>query len=351
MLYQNVELTNLPGAGAGKKILITGASGFIGSFLVEEALRHGYTVYAGMRPGSKMDFLQHASLRRLQLDLSSPELLEQRFKYFNRTEGGFDYIIHNAGITRARRKEDFHRVNDRYTRHLANAVQRAGRLPEKFIFISSLAACGPGEALHFTPIRLSDTEHPLSAYAKSKLSAERHLRSLDGFPYIIVRPTAVFGPRDKDFLPLFRLLNKGLHPLIGRHPQRLSLIYVKDLAVAICRMLESGQTRTSWLVSDGMVYSKEALGNALRKVLDRQTMKVRLPLLPIRAAVFGMEKMYSLFGSMPFLHLEKLKEMAAPNWSCDSQPTWETLGIQPSYTLESGLRETACWYKEHGWLH
>jgi len=350
MFHQAAELTDLPQGRRDKKILITGASGFIGSHLVEEGLRRGYTVYAGVRPGSKRDFLRLESLRFFQMDLTSPQLMERRFRHFARLEGGFDYIVHNAGITRARRKEDFQLVNDGYTRHLLNAVSEAGRLPEKFVFISSLAAGGPGDPLHFTPIHLSDPDHPLSAYAKSKLSAEHYIKSIAEFPYIIIRPTAVYGPRDKDFLTLFRLLNKGVEPLVGRYPQKLSLIYVKDLARTVVQLLEAGRVRTSWLVSDGVAYNKEDLGNTLRNVLNRQTIKIRLPLAPVRAAAFCMEKTYSLFDRMPFLHLDKLKEMAAPNWLCDSHEIWEELGIQPLYTLESGLQEAASWYDQNGWL-
>ncbi len=351
MFYQGADLADLSRGRRSKKILITGASGFIGSHLVEEGLRRGYTVYAGVRPGSKRDFLQQDGLRFFQLDLTSPQLMERRFKHFLRSEGGFDYIVHNAGITRAHRKEDFQLVNDGYTRHLVNAVSEAGRLPEKFVFISSLAAGGPGDPLHLEPIRLSDPDHPLSAYAKSKLSAERYIRSIPDFPYIILRPTAVYGPRDKDFLSLFRLVNLGIEPLVGWYPQKLSFIYVKDLARIVVQLLGAGCARTSWLISDGVAYNKEDAGNILRTILNRETIKVSLPLAPIRAVTFCIEKTYSLFGRMPFLHLDKLKEMAAPNWLCDSQTIWKEMGIKPLYTLESGLREAADWYDHNGWLH
>ncbi len=352
-----------------KKLLITGASGFIGSFLVEEGLRNGYTVYAGVRPGSNRRYLQQESLRFFPLHLSSPELMERELKLFNQTEGGFDYIIHNAGITHAHRKEDFHIVNDRYTRHLANAIVAAGRLPEKFFFISSLAAGGPGEPplLHKAglpapqhaeprpspaarPIRLSDPDRPISAYAVSKLSAENYLQSLPGFPYIIIRPTAVYGPRDRDFLSLFRLLAKGIEPYMGRRNQQISLIYVRDLAAAVIKLLGKGPIRTSWLVSDGNIYTKEDLGRTIRILLNKPTVKIRVPLALMQTTVYCMEKICSPFGRKPFLNREKLSEMTAPNWSCDSRECWQELGIRPLYSLRAGLQETAEWYKENGWL-
>ncbi len=131
----------------------------------------------------------------------------------------------------------------------------------------------------------------------------------------------------------------------------LSLIYVKDLSRAVFKILSSGRLHASYLVSDGTAYTKEDLGSAIRMILDRQTIKIRLPLAPIRASLFCMEKIYSLLGRVPFLHREKLKEMTAPNWLCDSCELWQELGIHPAYTLEAGLLETANWYKEKGWLH
>jgi len=334
-----------------KKVLITGASGFIGSFLVEEAIAQGHIVYAGVRPGSSKQFLQDSSIRFFNTPLSSKELLEMNFRHFNQKEGGFDYIIHNAGITRARSKEEFDKVNHQYTRHLAEALLAAGRPPEKFILISSLAAGGPGSPEGLSSIQMGDADHPISGYAKSKLNAELFIRSQMQIHPIVVRPTAVFGPRDRDFLTYFRLVSRGFAPKLGFQSQRLSFVYVKDLASAVCRLLAWGEAGQSYIVSDGNSYSEKDMPAQVRKALGKASVGITVPLAPVRAAVFCLDNIYSLFGRMPFLHSEKLREITSPNWACDSTALWKLIKSKPRYDLESGIKETALWYKHNGWLN
>ena len=291
------------------------------------------------------------AIRFFRIDLSSPELMERQFNSFNRSHGGFDYIIHNAGITRAARKEDFHTVNCLYTKNLANALVAAGRLPEKFVYISSMSVYGPGNPVSSDPIRLSDKEHPISAYAKSKLAAEHYIKSMHVLNPVIIRPTAVYGPRDKDFLSYFRMLAKGMEFYIGSGKQLLSFIYVKDLAMVVFRILSLPAPNASYIVSDGRAYAKDEMGSIIKKVMNKRALKINLPRAPIIASVFCIEKIYALFGSMPFLHTEKIKEITAPNWSCDSACLWEELKMEPAYTMQEGITETVNWYRENGWLH
>ncbi len=333
-----------------KKILITGASGFIGSFLAEEALLEGYVLYAGVREGSSRQYLMSQAIRFFPMDLSSEESLTRGFINFNQQEGGFDYIIHNAGITREAQSGDFYRVNDHYTRNLASAILSAGKLPEKFIFISSLAVKGPGDPVLFTPIRPSDPDQPVSTYARSKLAAEKYLQSLEGFPLVIVRPTAVYGPRDRDFLTFFRIIQKGIEPYTGWKKQMISLIYVKDLARLVFRIVERAPAGSVYLIGDQQAYRQEDIGAAIKKVLGRKALRIRLPLVPLRALIWCTDTLGSLFGHPPFLNREKFLEMTASNWLCHTGSLWQDMDMVPGYSLESGIRETADWYRQQGWL-
>lgn len=168
---------------------------------------------------------------------------------------------------------------------------------------------------------------------------------------VIIRPTAVYGPRDKDFLSYFLMLAKGMEFYIGSGKQLLSFIYVKDLAMAVFRVLSLQAPNASYIVSDGRAYAKDEMGSVIKKVIGRSTLKINLPRAPILASVFCIEKIYALFGSMPFLHTEKIKEITAVNWSCDSTGLWEELKRKPAYSMQDGITETANWYKENGWMH
>jgi UDP-glucose 4-epimerase len=332
------------------KILITGANGFIGSFLVEEALKQGFEVYAGIRKTSNRQYLQQKEVHFIDLLLSSPEVLEKQMREFLQTNGGFDYVIHNAGITQASKKEDFFTVNTQYTRNLIEAITASGMELKKFVLISSLAAYGPGNEQTFAPIQLTDSPHPISLYGQSKLQAQQYLYSLQDFPYIIINPTGVYGPRDKDFLQFIKLINNGIEPYVGTNRQMVSLIYVKDLARAVIGLLPTSIYNRSYFVSDGREYNKEQLGEAVRIILYKSTLKIKLPVFIIRVAIASVEAVYKIFGTLPFLNTEKVNEISSANWLCDSSKLWKDLGAEPAYYLEEGMRETIKWYKENNWL-
>jgi len=334
-----------------KKVLITGASGFIGSFLIEEALKKGFEVYAGIRKTSSKQFLQHAAIRFFELDFSSVETLTISFKKFKKIHEGFDYIIHNAGITQAKKHDDFYTVNFEYTKNLVEAIRSSSMPLQKFVFISSLASYGPGNAKPLQPIEVSDEHQPISVYGKSKLKATQYICGLSDFPYLIIHPTGVYGPRDKDFLQFFKLVNKGFEPYIGRHKQLLSLIYVKDVAKAVIALLSSSYVNRSYLLSDGRQYDKEQIGIEAKRFLNKKTIKLKLPMRLVQTTVAGIDAMHQLFfNRMPFLNKEKLYEISSANWLCNSDDVWEHINDTPSYSLQQGVAETIVWYKENKWL-
>ncbi len=332
------------------KILITGASGFIGSFLVEEALKQGMEVYAGIRKTSNRTFLQHSGIHFIELSLSSPEMLQAQLSDFLAVNGSFDYVIHNAGITQADKKEAFFTVNTQYTQNLINALPVSGMRLKKFILISSLAAYGPGDAETFAPLQVTDQPRPVSLYGQSKLFAQQYLAAQTAFPFIIVNPTAVYGPRDKDFLQFVKLINRGLEPYIGTNRQMVSLIYVRDLSRVVISLLQAPVYNRSYMVSDGRAYNKEQLGETVRTILRKKTVKIKIPVLPVRLTATFVEAGYRIFGKLPFLHTEKINEISCANWLCNSSQLWEDLATHPDYYLENGMAETIAWYQSNGWL-
>ena len=245
------------------RILITGSSGFIGSYIVQEALNHKLDVYAGIRKTSNKQHLTDSRIKFLELNLSNNTSLEATLKEFKETVGDLDYIVHNAGVTKVVNVEDFNTVNYQYTRNFVEALRKAGHNIKKFVFISTLAASGPG-AEDGTAMKPSDQPHPIDAYGKSKLLAEEYLRSLTDVPHVILRPTGVFGPRDKDMFSFFDLINKKLEVHIGVNKQFLSLIYVKDLARAVIKACVSPMGNKTYFISDNNKYDNFIFSMLLR---------------------------------------------------------------------------------------
>jgi len=331
-----------------KKILITGASGFIGSSLVEEALKRGYEVYAGVRSTSSKKYLDDNRIKFFEIDFTNSEKLEQNLDEFRKQHGRFDYVIHNAGITKAKKVTDYFTVNAQYTKHLADALINKGMIPEKFVYMSSLAAIGPG--LTEFPIKHTDEPKPVTSYGRSKLESENYLRSLAGFPYIIIRPTAVYGPRDKDIFILLKMLNQRFEPYIGFGRQILSFVHVKDLARAIFLALESPHKQRTYFISDGSSYDSRTFNSIAKKYLGKKTISVTIPISVVRPIAFTTETISALFGNTAILNRERVREFEARNWAVDIQPLREDTGFKAEYDLENGMKETIAWYKANGWL-
>ena len=324
-----------------KRVLITGASGFLGYHLIIEALKNDLEVFAAIRKSSDIVHLKGLSIQYTYPQFDDPASLEKELK-----EKQYDYIIHAAGVTKARSVKEYEIVNADYTYNLAKAAMAANVMG--FIYIGSLAAVGPLEI--FGGIITENTPpKPLTAYGTSKLLAEEKLRSLTALNYTILRPTAIYGPRDKDIFIFFKQLKNGIEPYIGRAAQKLSFIYVKDLAVISIKSLDKCKQET-YNLSDGNYYGKYELGNITRNVLNLKTVKFHLPVIFVKFIAAIAKNVGSLSGQASALNPEKVKELMAANWFCSIDKAKHDLGYYPQYDLNAGLAETLTWYKENKWL-
>ena len=326
-----------------ERVLITGASGFVGYHLINEAINNNLEVFAAVRKNSKVDHLKGLDIKYTYPDFTSPQQLKNDIN-----ENKYDYIIHAAGVTKARSAAEYDDINAGYTYNLALATLESNISLKKFVLVSSLAAVGPLNTLSGI-ITENTTPAPVTAYGRSKLLAEEKLKSLADLNYTILRPTGVYGPRDRDIFIFFKQLNNHIEPYIGNIEQNLSLIYVTDLAKAAIKALYAGNKKT-YNLSDGNFYDRYALGNITREVLNLKTVKFHLPVNFVKLIANISEKVSSLGNKAAVLNLEKLNELMAVNWNCDIALAKTDLGFSPQYDLRSGVTETLKWYKANKWL-
>lgn len=327
-----------------KKVLITGASGFVGFHLIEAALTHGLDVYAAVRKTSDIKHLSDYNINFTNPDFANIDNLLTELN-----EKQYDFIIHAAGTTKARNPEEYNLVNATYTANLAEAAAKSKTWVQKIIFVSSLAALGPltktGELINENTLPA-----PVTAYGKSKLSAEQHLEKT-GLPVIILRPTAVYGSRDKDIFIILKTFSKGFEPYIGRQDQQLSFVYAKDLAqITVNALFTSEQANGTYNITDGNCYTRYEMAAITKNILNKKTIKFHLPLAIVKNLAVILETTYGMFGKTPALNVEKLSELTAVNWCCDIGKARKNLNYHPSYNLPAGLKEALEWYKLNEWF-
>ena len=296
-----------------KKVLISGASGFIGGFLVEEGLRLGYEIYAAVRKTSSRKYLSDKRIQLLELNFDNAQELQLQLEAHIKSKGKFDYIIHNAGVTKVAKKGDFWRVNFLNTKHFVDILIDKDWVPQKFIFMSSLAAWGSGDKGSTNPICLHHSPRPLNFYGKSKFDAEEYISSRKNFPYLFIRPTGVYGPREKDYYVFFKMINRGIEAYIGYGKQYLSFIYVADLVNCIYLALASEHSRKGWFVSDGNYYESRTFSKITKNALQKKTLQFTLPKSVVKAIAFSSEKIVGMFGKYPTLNMDKYYLLAADN--------------------------------------
>jgi len=329
-----------------EKVLITGASGFVGFHLIVEALRRDLEVYAAVRKGSDTRHLKEFDLRFCELDYTNPSMLEKQI-----ADGGFNYIIHAAGATRAGSQQQYDTINAGYAFNLANAAAAVpGTVLKKFVLISSLAAVGPLDS-RLRLITEDTMPAPVTAYGRSKLLAEQKLKALPSLPLVVLRPTAVYGPRERDIFIMLRSIHRGMEPYIGRvADQKLSFVYVKDLAAVAINSLFLTVSQMTFNISDGGNYDQYELATLTKQILNKKTVRFHLPYNMVKGMAFALEKWSGWRGKTPVLNREKLHELTAISWQCSIEKATMHLHYRPQYSLEQGLRETLQWYRTNKWL-
>jgi nucleoside-diphosphate-sugar epimerase len=329
------------------KILITGASGFIGSFIVEEALKRGLETWAAVRGSSSKAYLQDERINLITLNLSSREQLVEQLRPHQ-----FDYVVHAAGVTKCIDKRDFRRINTEGTKNLVQALQQLQMPLKRFVYLSSLSVYGAiREQQPYEEIRETDTPQPNTEYGRSKLEAERWLDGLKDFPCVTLRPTGVYGPRERDYFLMAKSIKGHSDFAVGYKRQDITFVYVSDVVQAVFLAMEKGQPGRKYFLSDGQVYQSTTFSDLIHEELGRPWwIRITAPVWVLRIVTFFGEYIGRLTGKISALNNDKYNILRQRNWRCDIQPAIDELGYRPEVDLKEGVRRSIKWYKEQGWL-
>jgi len=327
---------------SGPLAVVTGASGFVGSHIVDELLRQGARVRCLLRSTSATRWLDGKDVEITRLDLRDAARLEAALR-------GANWIVHAAGLTHARSPREFQEVNVGGTERMLGAAMKARDQLQRFLLISSQAVAGP--AVEGRPVTETERPDPVSVYGSTKRRAEELTMLLkESLPVVAIRPPAVYGPRDDALLKLFIAAKWHLLPVL-RKGGRFSLIHAEDLARAVHLALTHpravGQV---YFAAEPDATDYKEMGEMVRRAMKTWAVSVRPPWLALQAGALIGELWGSLRDRPPYLSREKLREMSIGDWICSSAKIRSELNWTPAVPLAEGVERTAAWYREAGWV-
>lgn len=319
------------------KALVTGATGFIGSHLVDALIREGFEATCLVRNPSNLKFLSEFNVKLVSGDCTVKESFENAVK-------DVDYVFHIAGMTKAHCEADFCTANIKGTENIVQAVIENNSRIKRFIYLSSLAAAGPSRDCK--PLKEDCEPAPVSVYGKTKLEGEKIvIAHKDKMPVTIIRPPAVYGPRDRDLLIFFKMVKSGLIPYWGRC--YYSFLYIEDLINGIISSALKKEAEGEILfMSDGNIYSSDDIICAISDAVQKRPVKLTVPRFIMPLLGFISEKT----KGVNIINTDKIKEMQHTHWTCDTTKAIERLKFKPKVKIKEGAKWTADWYRIHQWL-
>ena len=294
-----------------------------------------------MRESTSRRYLGDPALHIVDFDYDSPSDLGRQLREAA-PEGGWDMIIYNLGATKALNFGDFNRINFEYLRNFTEALERNKLMPEKFLYMSSLSALGEADEKNYTPIDSTTVPHPNTRYGLSKIKSEMYLETHPEIPWIIFRPTGVYGPHEKDYLMMIECIDRHFDFGVGYRKQLLTFIYVDDLVGAMFDALASDKTlHRKYIISEPRAYTQTEFRAIVAKALGRKAVvPIKLPLWAAYVASYVAEKWSHISLKPSTLNRDKFKIMRQRNWNCSVAEAEADFGFHADYPLERGIEET-----------
>jgi len=326
-----------------ERVLVTGGTGFIGSHLVEHLVKKGVSVRCLVRESSNLRWLEGVDVEYIFGDVMNYNSLEPAVS-------DVDTVFHLAAKTKSLTEEGFYQTNVRGTVNLLKAVIQTNPFIKRLVYVSSQAACGP--SWDFTPVTESDPSNPITPYGASKLAGEEAVLAFSSqIPVTIVRSPVVYGPRDTGIYEFFRIVRRGIRPIVGWRDRYYSFIYIDDLIEGLLLAAESEKAvgQMYFLVTQSGVTYRKMISD-IASVIGKRTVPVYLPMsiLILIAMVNGL--ISKLRRKPSVVNLHKVREFWDRFWLCDGSKAMEELGFSPEVLIREGMEKCAAWYREVGWL-
>jgi len=324
------------------EVLVTGASGFLGSHVAEQLVGEGHRVRLLLRKTSSRQFLSFSHEERLGDITDVGSLVD--------AVNGVGAVVHAAGLVKARNEAEFAAANTLGTANLLSAIRQSNPDLGRFVYVSSLAAHGP--SADGSPRDVHAPPNPITAYGRTKLAGEDLTRNSSiAARSVVIRPPAIYGPRDSALVPFFQLARFRLAPLLMGGRNRISIVYVEDVARAIVQAISSEASGGKvYCPEDGAVHTWRDLQGAVERAVGHRAVRMNAPRWTFTVAAVASEAVGFLKRRAVSLTREKVRELAQPHWVCSGEDLRRDLDWSPRVTIREGAALTYDWYRKHRWV-
>ncbi len=323
--------------------VVTGGSGFVGSHLVDLLLEKGHHVKCIVRKNSNLRWLKDKPIELIDSGLYDVEKLKEILK-------DADYLFHVAGIVKAKSLDEYIKGNVETTKNLLEAVKAVNKNIKRVVIVSSLTATGPSKI--GKPNDENTPLNPITRYGVSKKMQEELVKSyMNDLPITIVRPPAVYGPRDTEIYLIFKTYKMGLLTLIGFNKKEVSVVHVKDLVRGIyLAAISPNAVGEIYFIGSKQYYNWDQMGEAISKSMGKKALTLKLPHFLVYL-VGAIAEFFSWFSSKAAtFNFEKARDFVQEAQTCNSTKAFNHFGYVSEISLEDGMKDTVDWYRKNGWL-